>query len=304
MDVLLSGASGLVGSALTTFLTDGGHTVRRLVRRDPRGAGEFRWQPASGEIDPGALEGVDAVVHLAGEGIATRRWTKQQKDRIRESRAQGTRNVVEAIQRVRSGEERPGVFACASAIGYYGDRGDEVLHEDSEPGTGFLVDVCRDWEAAAQRLDGVRTVRLRFGVVLSSKGGALGKMLLPFRMGVGGRIGNGRQWMSWVAIDDALRAIHHALTSEGLDGALNVVAPTAVTNAEFTRVLGRVLRRPTVLPMPAFAARVALGEMARELLLWSQRVEPRRLLETGFVFDHPELEGALMHVLGRSPARV
>ncbi|MFN0007883.1 MAG: TIGR01777 family oxidoreductase [Planctomycetota bacterium] len=294
-DVLVTGASGMVGRSLASFLTTGGHRVRRLVRGAPRNGDEFRWDPERGELDPAALEGVHAVVHLAGENIAGRRWSEAQKARIRASRVAGTRLLVDAMRRA---TRPPRAFVCASAVGIYGDRGDELLAEDSAKGEGFLAEVCEQWEAEARRADGVRSVQLRFGVVLSPAGGALAKMLLPFRLGLGGRIGDGRQWMSWIALDDAVGAIHHALFAEGIDGPVNAVAPQAVTNAEYTRTLGRVLRRPTVLPMPAFAARLAFGELANELLLASQRVQPRRLRETGYDFAYPELEGALRHQLG------
>lgn len=297
MDILVTGSSGLVGSALTAFLTTGGHRVRRLVRSAPRGADEFRWDPSTGELDGAALEGVDAVVHLAGEGIAARRWSPQQKDRIRRSRREGTRHLVEAI---RATARRPHVLVSASAVGIYGDRGDEELDEQSEPGRGFLAEVCREWEAAVDRLSGARTVPLRFGMILSPAGGALRKMLVPFKLGLGGRLGDGRQWVSWIAIDDAVGAIHHALVTESLQGAANAVAPNPVTNAELTATLGRVLGRPTVLPMPAVAARLAFGELADQLLLAGQRVRPRRLLDTGFEFRYPTLEEALRHVLGRT----
>jgi hypothetical protein len=294
-DVLVTGASGMVGRSLASFLTTGGHRVRRLVRHAPRNADEFRWDPAQGKLDSAAFDGVQAVVHLAGESIAGRRWSEPQKARIRASRVAGTRLVVEAL---RAATAAPRAFVCASAVGIYGDRGDELLTEDSAKGEGFLAEVCEQWEAEARQAEGVRSAQLRFGVVLSPDGGALAKMLLPFRLGAGGRIGDGRQWMSWIALDDAVGVIHHALFAEGIDGPVNAVAPQAVTNAEYTATLGRVLRRPAVLPMPAFAARLAFGELADELLLASQRAQPRRLVETGYDFAYPELEGALRHQLG------
>jgi uncharacterized protein (TIGR01777 family) len=295
--VLVSGSHGLVGSALVPFLTTGGHGVTRLVRTGTAAADAVTWD-ARDSISPEKLEGFDAVIHLAGENIASGRWTEARKTAIRESRVKGTRALASALARVKS---PPRVFVCASAIGYYGDRGDEELTESSTPGTGFLADVCRDWEEAAApaRDRGIRTVHLRFGVILSPQGGALAKMLTPFRLGAGGRIGSGRQWMSWIGIHDAVGAIHHAMHVDAISGPVNVVAPNPVTNAEFTRVLGRVLKRPTIMPMPAFAARLALGEMANELLLSSQRVKPTRLLETEYGFRHRELEPALRHILGR-----
>lgn len=294
-DVLVTGASGMVGKSLAAFLTTGGHRVRRLVRHAPRNGDEFRWDPERGELDPAALDGVHAVVHLAGENIAGRRWSDAQKARILGSRIAGTRLLVDAL---RAAKRAPRTFVCASAVGIYGDRGDELLTEQSAPGTGFLAEVCAQWEGEARRAEHVRSVQLRFGVVLSPAGGALAKMLLPFQLGAGGRIGNGRQWMSWIALDDAVGAIHHALFAEALEGPVNAVAPQAVTNAEYTRTLGRVLRRPAILPMPAFAARLAFGELANELLLASQRVQSTRLQQTGYGFAYPELEGALRHQLG------
>jgi uncharacterized protein (TIGR01777 family) len=294
-DVLVTGATGMVGKALAALLTTGGHRVRRLVRNAPRSVDEFRWDPARGTLDPDALEGTHAVVHLAGENIAGRRWSDAQKARIRDSRVAGTRLIVEAM---RAAKRAPRTFVCASAVGIYGDRGDELLTEQSAQGAGFLADVCAQWEGEARRAERVRSVQLRFGVVLSPAGGALAKMLLPFQLGAGGRIGDGRQWMSWIALDDAVGAIHHALFADALEGPVNAVAPQAVTNAEYTRTLGRVLRRPAILPMPAFAARLAFGELANELLLSSQRAEPERLQQSGYAFAYPELEGALRHQLG------
>ena len=255
------------------------------------------WEPATGALSPGALDGVDGVVHLAGENIAAGRWTAARKARIRDSRVDGTRRLSEALARL---EQPPKTFIVASAIGFYGDRGDERVTEASAPGSGFLPEVCQAWEAAAAPASdaGIRVVHLRIGIVLTPAGGALGQMLLPFKMGVGGVIGSGRQYMSWVALDDVLASVLHALRTEGLSGPVNVVAPNAVTNAEFTNALGRVLRRPTVLPMPAFAARLVFGEMGDALLLASARVEPTRLEESGFVFGYPVLDGALGYLLG------
>lgn len=301
MKIAVTGSSGLVGSSLVPFLKAGGHEVRRLVRRAPHAPDERRWDPAGGALDPAALEGLDAVVHLAGESIASGRWTAARKRRILESRAAGTRALAEALARQ---ARRPRALVCASAIGYYGDRGDERLDESSARGSLFLSEVCEAWERAADpaRAAGIRVVHLRLGVVLSPAGGALAKMLPPFRLGLGGRLGSGRQVMSWIAIDDVVGAFWRALERDDLSGPVNAVAPAPVDNATFTRVLGRVLGRPTVFPVPAFAARLALGQMADELLLASARVEPRALLASGFAFEHPDLEGALRHVLGR-PAR-
>ncbi|MCI0423349.1 MAG: TIGR01777 family oxidoreductase, partial [Acidobacteria bacterium] len=245
---------------------------------------------------PADLEGTDAAIHLAGENIAAKRWTPAQKAKIRDSRVSGTRLLAESLARL---ARQPKVLVCASAIGYYGDRSDERLNEDSAPGSGFLAETCRDWEAAAKpAIDrGIRVVQLRLGLVLASHGGALAKMLPPFRLGIAGIIGSGQQYMSWIALDDLVAAVSYVLSNEGLRGPVNVVAPDAVTNHEFTKTLGRVLRRPTVFPMPAFAARLAFGEMADGLLLSSTRVEPQRLLASGFRFRFPELKAALEHLL-------
>lgn len=296
MNVLVSGSHGLVGSALVSELVADGIVVRRLVRGERAGEGEVAWDPDGGHVDEGGLGGIDAVVHLAGENIAARRWSSAQKSRIRDSRVRGTRRLAEAVSRLAA---PPGVMICASAIGYYGDRGAELLDESSEGGSGFLAEVCRDWERAAEPAvrRGVRVVWLRFGVILSARGGALKSMLRPFRLGLGGVVGSGRQFLSWVSLDDAVGAIRHALARSSVVGVVNVVAPAAVTNREFTRVLGRVLGRPTVLPLPAFAARLVLGEMADALLLSSARVVPRRLEASGYRFRHAELEEALRSAL-------
>ena len=296
MRIVVTGASGLVGSSLVPFLTTGGHEVVRAVR-GAAGTGEVRWSPETG-FDPALLAGADAVVHLAGEGIANARWSAAVKERLRASRVKGTRAVAETVARA---SPRPRTLVVASAVGFYGDRGEEPVDETSAPGTGFLCDVARDWEAAADpaRAAGVRVVHLRFGVVLSAAGGALRRMLLPFRLGVGGVIGSGAQRMPWISIDDAVGAVHHVLVRDDLAGPVNVVAPETATNREFTKTLGRVLGRPTIFPMPAFAARIAFGEMAGPLLLTGQRVLPKRLAESGFRWRHGTLESALRHVLGR-----
>src|SRR5256714_4559219 len=266
MKIIVTGASGLIGSTLVPSLIKQGHQVTTLVRRESKqGAqgevSEVSWNPAAGELDAARLVGHDACVHLAGESIAEGRWTDEKKRRIVESRVKSTQLLAETLARL---ETRPRAFLCASATGYYGDRGAEVLTEASAAGTNFLAEVCREWEAATEpaRAAGIRTVSLRFGVVLSKEGGALAKMLLPFKLGAGGRVGSGKQYMSWIALDDAVGAIEHALTDENLSGPVNVVAPQPVTNAEFTKTLGHVLGRPTLLPVPAFGLRLALGEMA------------------------------------------
>jgi uncharacterized protein (TIGR01777 family) len=299
MNILVTGSSGLVGSALVPFLTTGGHRVMRLVRAEPRGEDEVRWDPSIGAIDAQKLEGIDAVVHLAGESIADGRWTPEKKAKILNSRVQGTRLLSESLARL---QRRPRVLVSASAIGYYGDRGEQPLNERSAAGSGFLPDVCRQWEAATQPAveAGIRVVNLRIGVVLSAQGGALAKMLGPFRMGAGGRLGSGRQYLSWIALDDVVGAIHHGLMCDELSGPVNAVSPNPVTNREFTKTLGRVLRRPTMFPMPAPAARVIFGEMADELLLASTRVEPQRLMAEGYEFRFAELQSALRHLLGRT----
>lgn len=299
LTVAISGAGGFVGSALVPLLTGGGHEVVRLVRGASAGAGEARWSTDEGLIEPEALTGVDAVVHLAGENIAGGRWTERRKQRIRESRVDGTRRLAESLARL---DGPPATLLCASAIGFYGDRGDELLNEESTAGRGFLADTCQEWEAASRPAveAGIRVAHARFGVVLSPQGGALAKMLTPFRLGAGGVIGSGRQYMSWISLDDAASALLHILMTQELSGAINLTAASPVTNREFTKTLGRVLRRPTIAPMPAFAARLAFGEMADEMLLAGARVQPAKLLASGFEHRHPELEGALRHLLGRA----
>ncbi|HET6880904.1 MAG TPA: TIGR01777 family oxidoreductase [Pirellulales bacterium] len=296
LHVAVTGASGLVGSTLVPMLTSGGHQVTRLVRRPAR-EGEVTWDPHAG-FATAALDGVQAVVHLAGENIAAGRWTASVKQRILNSRVEGTSVLCEGLAKM---PVRPRALVCASAIGFYRDRGDEELTEASTSGSGFLAEVARAWEAATQpaRDAGIRVVNLRFGVILSPRGGALAKMLLPFKLGVGGRVGSGRQYWSWISIDDAAGAVYHALATEALSGPVNAVAPNPATNAEFTRTLGRVLRRPTFFPAPAFALRLALGQMADELLLASTRVVPEQLQKTDYHFRQPTLEAALRHVLGK-----
>jgi len=296
LHIAVSGASGFLGSLLIPLLTTGGHRVTRLVRGTAR-EGEVRWDPAGAGLDPAALQGVDAVVHLAGENIA-RRWTAERKRAMLESRAKGTRLLAEAI--ARSGSVK--VLVAASAIGFYGERGDELLDERSPTGRGFLPEVVRAWEAASEPAEaaGVRVVRLRIGLPLHPAGGVLERMLPPFRLGLGGPLGNGRQWMSWIGADDLLGAFHHALTRPDARGALNAVAPEPVRNADFARELGRVLRRPALLPVPAAALRLLFGQMADEAILASTRVTPAELQHAGFRFRHERLGAALEHVLGRT----
>ncbi len=300
MKILVSGSHGLVGSSLLPALSDKGHQVVRLVRGPATAVGpEIAWDPEGGRLDPALLAGFDAIVHLAGEGIAARRWTEAQKTRIRESRAKGTRLLSEAIAGLAI---PPRTLLSASAIGYYGDRGEQLLGEESPPGQGYLPEVCQAWEAATEPAarKGIRVVCLRFGIILSPAGGALAKMLPPFRMGAGGVLGSGRQYMSWISLDDAVGAVLHALGTSPLRGPVNVVTPHPVTNALFTKTLGRVLSRPTIFPMPAFAARLVFGEMADALLLSSARVDPKRLLASDYPFRHSELEPALRYLLRRS----
>ncbi len=300
MRILVTGSSGLVGSALVPFLAARNHEVTRLVRRAPKpDSTEVYWDPDAGRLDSAVVEGFDAAIHLAGTSIAAGRWTAGQKQRILESRVAGTSLLARTLTSL---ERPPSVMISASAIGYYGDRGDEVLIEESTPGFGFLAEVCRQWEDAARlsACRGIRLVILRIGVVLSSSGGALSRMLPPFRLGLGGRLGTGRQYMSWVALDDLLETVHFALADSTLHGPVNAVAPNPVTNSQFTSMLGRVLRRPAFLPIPAATIRVMFGEMGEQLLLASTRVEPARLKAEGFRYQYPELETAMRHAVGPS----
>lgn len=304
MKVVIAGGSGLIGGALVPALRAAGHEVRRLVRRAAGGADELSWDPAAGRLSPPDLEGVEVVINLAGENIAGGRWTAGRRERILRSRVDATRTLVAAMAAV---ARPPRVFLSASAVGYYGDRGDEMLTESSESGTGFLPGVCLAWEThaagAAQR--GTRSVFLRFGVVLTAEGGVLAKMLPLFRAGLGGRLGDGQQWMSWIGIEDALGAIAHAMTDGRITGPCNLVAPGVVTNVEFTRTLARVLGRPAVLPVPGWALRLAVGRMADEALLGSTRAVPRRLQETNYRFRHESLEPALRAALAATkPGKV
>jgi uncharacterized protein (TIGR01777 family) len=293
--VLVSGVSGPIGAALLPYLESQGARIVRLVRGPVRGPDQISWDPLR-PLAPEAVSGFEAVVHLAGESIAGL-WTSAKKKAIRESRVIGTRNLARALAEAPS---RPRVFVCASAIGYYGNRGDEVLTEDSPAGCGFLAEVCREWEAASRSAvdAGIRTANLRLGLVLSSTGGALKKILTPFKLGLGGKIGSGRQWWSWIHVDDIVGAVHHAFQNDSLVGPINLVAPGPVGNAEFTQVLASVLRRPAFFHLPAFVLRLALGQMAEELLLGSERVEPTRLRASGYEFRFAGLRAALEDLVG------
>lgn len=292
--ILVSGVSGLIGAALLPSLKASGCSVVRLVRGSVTSNGQIAWEPAA-PIAPEAVSGFDAVIHLAGESIFGR-WTAGKKAKIRDSRVGGTFNLATALAQA---EEKPKVFVCGSAIGYYGNRGDETLTEESAPGAGFLAQVCQEWEEAtmpAVQAD-IRTAHIRTGIVLSPKGGALGAMLLPFKLGLGGRTGDGRQWMSWIDVRDMVGAIHHILKNDLLQGPVNMVAPRPVTNAEFSKTLAAVLTRPAIFPMPAFAAKAAFGEMGEELLLGGQKVEPGKLISSGYPFRYRELKGSLEALL-------
>jgi uncharacterized protein (TIGR01777 family) len=312
MLVAVTGASGLIGTALTRRLRQSGHQVLRLTRSEPTEPDQVRWDPKAGLLDPDDLAKADAVVHLAARNLGDRlRWTAGIKRELLQSRVQGTNLVARAMAAAAGGRKPsppgqggsggPRVLVCASGVGYYGDRGDEVLTEESSAGDGFLADLVRKWEAAAEpaRAAGLRVVHLRTGPVQDVAGGGLPKQALLFRLGLGGRLGSGRQWLSWTALDDIAGAYLHALTTEELEGPVNNVAPNPVTNAEFTATLARVLRRPAFVHVPEFAPRLVLGETADEFLFVSQRAHPVRLLETGYRFRFPELEQALRHTLGR-----
>jgi uncharacterized protein (TIGR01777 family) len=297
--VVVTGATGLVGTKLVAALESAGKQVIRAVRRPVRDPStELHWNPAQGQCDRDRLEGVDAVVHLAGANIAGKRWSEKYKKQLLESRVEGTTLLSQTLAGLAS---KPRVFVCASAIGYYGHRGEEELDESAACGDGFLPEVCMQWERACQsaRDAGIRVVNARIGVVLSPDGGALAKMLLPFKLGGGGRIGSGKQYFSWIALDDVVGGIQFVIDNDAVSGPVNLVAPHAVSNREYTRALGRVLSRPTILPMPEFAARLAFGEMADALLLASARVIPGVLTSAGYDFLYPQLEPALQHLLGK-----
>jgi uncharacterized protein (TIGR01777 family) len=299
LTILISGASGVVGSALIPFLTTGGHRVIRLAR-NPRTSkpDEIYWNPSEGYLDLKGIGPVDAAIHLSGENIGQGRWTAQKKQKIIDSRNTSTRLIAETLAGLSS---PPGVLICASAIGYYGDRGDHIMTEANECGADFISGVCNDWEnGAAPAMDkGIRVAFLRIGVVLTPRGGALKKFFLPFNLGLGGRIGTGKQYMSWISIDDLIYAVHHILHDGSLYGPVNLVTPQPVSNATFAKTLGRVLRRPTFLPIPAAVIKGLYGKMGREILLASTRVVPQKMIDAGFKFCYPELESALKHLLGK-----
>jgi uncharacterized protein (TIGR01777 family) len=293
--VAISGATGLVGTELTGLLRNAGHSVLG-ISRSKRTPDTIVWDPAKGVTNPQQLESVDAIVHLAGENIAGARWTPAVKERIRISRVEGTKNLVSALASI---SKRPTTLVCASAIGFYGNRGDEVLRESSPAGTGYLAEVCQDWERAAMAAEdlGIRVVCIRIGVVLSPKGGALAKMLMPFKLGLGGIIGSGKQYWSWIGLNDLVRAIAFSIEHDSIRGPINAVAPEPLTNLDFTKTVGRALHRPTVFPLPGFMASLVLGEMANDLLLASTRVIPEKLQQSGFKFEQPDLKSCLEYEL-------
>jgi uncharacterized protein len=297
MKIVVSGSSGLVGAALVAALRRENHSVLCLVRPGRQASGgDVAWNPESGEIDTAKIEASDAIVHLAGASIADGRWSEDRKRVLRTSRVDSTQNLIESLKAL---SQPPKVFVCSSAIGYYGDRGDELLTEASAAGRGFLADLARDWEAAALGAErvGIRTVVLRLGMILASHGGALAKMLPPFKLGVGGKLGSGKQWMSWILLDDVIGVIRAAIQSVGWRGPINVVSPNPVTNEEFTRTLARILHRPAIFPVPKTMLRFVFGEMADALLLGSQRVIPEKLVAAGYPFSHANLETALRSIL-------
>ena len=298
MRILLTGASGLIGRALQKSFAAKGHEMLLAGRSEPKKANQIKWTVEDGFLDTDLdrLEGLDAFIHLAGENISGLRWTDEKKKAIRDSRVIGTRNVVNALSKLR---QKPKVFISGSAMGFYGDRGDEIVNEASGPGDTFLSDVSKDWEAESRRAEdlGIRTVLLRTSIVLSKDGGALATMITPFKFGVGGVIGSGKQWMSWISLDDVVEIVNFALENENLRGAVNLASPNPVTNEEFTKTLGEVLYRPTILPLPEFAVNLVFGEMGDALLIHSTRVEPKRLQDAGYQFRFPDLKGALEHAV-------
>lgn len=300
MRVLITGASGLIGTALRKSFAESGWEPLLASRNEPTASNEIQWSVENGFVEPERLEGIAAVVHLAGESVSGLRWTDEKKQAIRDSRVLGTRSIVDALSKLK---ERPKVLVSASAIGFYGERGDEEMNESSAAGHGFLAEVAKEWEGEARRAEdaGIRTVLLRTGVVLSKDGGALGTMLTPFKMGVGGVVGSGKQWMSWISLDDHVAAINFVIENENIRGAVNAVSPEPVTNEEFTKTMGEALHRPTFIPLPEFAVSMLMGEMGDALLLTSTKVVPKRLEDAGFEFKYPDLKGALEHALSDSP---
>ncbi len=296
MDICLTGSHGMIGSALIPRLRADGHRVLRLVRGAPEGADDVRWDPDAGTIDAAGLEGVDAFVHLAGAGIGDKKWTPERKQLVLESRTRGTGLLARTLAAL---ERKPSVLVSASAIGYYGNRGDEVLTEDATPGNDFGAQVCVAWEdgTAPAAEAGIRVVRMRTGLVLAKQGGLLQRVLLPFRLAIGGRLGSGKQYMSWIALEDDISAIVHLLNTASLSGAVNLTAPNPVTNSEFTASLGHAVHRPTILPTPMFGLKIVYGGELVDTLLGSQRVSSAKLQESGFEFAHPELDGALESIL-------
>lgn len=296
MKILLAGGTGFIGNALSPYLQDQGHSVKKLVREKTGKEDEIYWDTSKNLLDPAECEAFDFIINLAGENIASSRWTSKVKNKIKESRVMSTRLIVETLAKVKN---KPKGMINASAVGFYGNRGSEILNESDPVGEGFLAEVCREWEEEAlkARQFGIRVALARFGTVLSDRGGALEKMLIPFKLGLGGKIGSGDQYMSWIAIDDLLASINFILEKEELSEGINVVSPNPVKNKDFTQILGYVLKRPTILAMPEFAAKLAFGEMADETLLSSTRVVPKKLEECGFQFSFPNLEQALQHYL-------
>ena len=297
--IAISGSSGLIGKELESQLKANGHDILRLVRRKSDKPNDIFWDPTGAESSDEQLEGLDAIIHLAGEPIANGRWTKKLKKKILSSRVDGTKSLVEAISRLKS---PPAAFLSASAIGFYGAQcGEEIIDETGSKGGGFLADVCEAWEEASRskKLEHTRLVNLRIGVVLDKDGGALGKMLLPFKMGVGGTLGSGSQWMSWISLKDVTRAIIYALESNDISGPINLVSPNPVKNKKFTKALGKALKRPTILPAPEFAMKMAFGEMGTETILSDQRIVPNQLLQHGFEFEHPKIDDAFQSIFAR-----
>jgi uncharacterized protein len=296
MTVAVTGATGLIGTALCQSLRSNGHTVKRVVRRNPTGD-DIVWDPAAGTIETAKFEGVDAVVHLAGEGIAESKWTDAHKQAVMDSRVKGTTLIARTLASL---DRKPYVFASGSAMGFYGDTGDKEITEADPPGNGFLSTVVKAWEASAEAAEaaGIRTAYLRTGIVLSTKGGALKQQLLPFKLGAGGRMGSGKQYLPWISITDEVRAIEHVLATASLVGPVNLTAPNPVTNAVFTKALGKALKRPTIIPIPLAPLKILYGaDMVREMLLEGSRVLPKALLSSGFTFTHPDLDGALRALL-------